>query len=297
MQVEKDLEIRDLIQSELTQTHSFSEKSKNTHHIMNPKSFSIIAIFGLLFSLNSGNAATIISSTFNGVTSGAVSTTGMADWGYVSVQGAVNDGLFDNQYNATPFGSVTRPNGANPDQVLTTVSLASTIGAVTLTENDGVTNTISGQGNAGVFSFDGNTAHGSYGSLSPAENNAWTMTFNDLGAGTHIITLYMGHTSDTRSFRMNYSASDGGLTTGSTTSGAISGLGSTLVFGTGKAFTYSIEVEMTTATGDLSLTFDSLSGGSGGALFSGYTVQTIPEPSVALLSSLGLLALLRRRRA
>jgi hypothetical protein len=256
-----------------------------------------LAAAGILASIGSAHAGTVIASTFNGVSSGVVSTTGLADWGYVHVQGAVNDGLFDNQYNATPYGSITRPNGANPDQVITTVFGSSTIGAVTLTENDGVTNTITGQSNAGVFSFDGNAAHGSYGSLSAAENNAWTMTFNDLGIGTHTITLYMGHTADNRSFRMNYSLADGGVTSGSTTSGAISGLGSTLAFSTGDAFTYSIEVETLTATGDLSLTFDSLSGSSGGALFSGYTVETVPEPSAALLGSLGLLALLRRRRA
>lgn len=250
-----------------------------------------------LAALPAAHAGTVIASTFNGVSSGVVSTTGLADWGYVSVQGAINDGLFDNLYNATSFGSVTRPNGANPDQVLTTVSLTSTIGAVTLTEGNGTDNTrISGQSNAGVFTFGGNASHGSYGGLAAAENNAWTMTFNDLGIGTHLITLYMGHTSDTRSFRMNYSLSDAGITASSTTSGAISGLGSTLAFGTGDAFTYSIEVETTTATGDLSLTFDSLSGSSGGALFSGYTVATIPEPASALLGGLGFLVLLRRRR-
>lgn len=264
---------------------------------MKNKTLSLTTVFIAVASVTAAHAGTIIASTFNGVSSGVVATTGLADWGYVNNQATINDGLFDNQYNATPYGSVSRPNGVNPDQIITTVSGTSTIGAVTLTENDGVTNTIAGQGNAGVFTFGGTLAHGSYGNLAAAENNAWTMSFNDLGIGTHTITLYMGHTADNRSFRMNYSLADGGLTAGSTTSGAISGLGSTLAFGAGDAFTYSIQVETTTATGDLSLTFDSLSGSTGGALFSGYTVATIPEPSAALLGGLGLLALLRRRRA
>lgn len=50
------------------------------------------------------------------------------------------------------------------------------------------------------------------------------------------------------------------------------------------------------ATDDLTLTFGGVSGGFGGAIFSGYTVTAIPEPSgMVLIHHAGMAFFLRQR--
>lgn len=237
------------------------------------------------------DAGTIVSSEFNGVTDAAVSTSSALDWGYFSNDG----GTFDGVYNAVPFGSLTNSGGT----IITTVSGASQIGAVTLTENDGVNDAISAQTNDANFTFDANASFGSYGGFAPNEPDIWTIKLNDLGVGTFTVTLYMGHSDNNRVFDVDYTLDDGGdVDSGTTTSPGIGTLGSTVTaYGTsGSSFTYDIVVTTTDPTADLTLTFGGVSGGFGGGIFAGYTV--VPEPgSLALLGLGGLLIGTRRRRA
>jgi hypothetical protein len=256
----------------------------------------LLTLAAILAALPVIHGATIVSATFNSVTNGAVSTTGLADWGYVNVDRPVNQGLFHGAtaaYNNLAYNLVNDVNSS----VITATSATPTVGTVTLREGNN-TDTLGGQQGTGSYTFGGNAAFGLYGGLAASEANVWNMTFNNLGIGTYDIVLYMGHTADNRSFKMDALLTDG-LTnpTDSETSGVISALGSTVAFGAGDAFTYNIRVTTTAATDDLSLTFSSVSGSTGGALFSGYTVAAIPEPASALLGGLGMLALLRRRRA
>lgn len=260
-----------------------------------------IPLLSLALAVMNTNAGVIVTSSFNGVTNGAVSTVGLSDWGYVS---SSNTGFLDSNlsgaglsYNNTPYGTITRDEG----DILTTVFGSSTIGLVTLTEGAGGTDTVGAQGNTSNYTFDGNMVYGSYGGFAPGEQDVWTLTLNDLGVGTFDITLYLGHSNTGRSMDMDVVLNDNGdiTSTTTTTGGSISGLGSTIAaYGTdGVAYTYDITVTTTNANSDLSITFgDTSGGGFGGAIFGGYTVFTVPEPSTTALLGIGGFALLLRRR-
>lgn len=201
----------------------------------------------------------------------AISTTGTLGWGYFSYDDVLNNGIFDSNlggsgasYNNTPFGSITR-NGDGA--TLTTVGGSYT--GVTLTEGAGGTDTLSAKGAASAYTFDGNTAHGNFGSLGGNEQNAYTITFNDLGIGTYDITIYMDHDNSGRVFDMDHNlAGETGTTTMSSSIGTLNG-------GSGTAFTYNIRITVTAATDDLSLTFGSISGGSGTGWLAGYSVTAV----------------------
>ena len=111
-----------------------------------------------------------------------------------------------------------------------------------------------------------------FGAWAPDEDNAATFTFSDLGAGTHVVRIYVGHSSNDRIFDMDYSvtASDGDLS-GNTVSSAITegDLHST----------YEIVFSTDDPGADLSLQFNSTSGGTGSGWIGGYVVETAAAPS------------------
>lgn len=202
-------------------------------------------------------------------------------------------GLFDVTHNNVLFDNLVNANTPTPDN-LTTVGGSSPIGEVRLTEGDGSTDVIDGRNLTSPFTFDGNASYGSIGSMAPGEDDVFTLNFNDLGVGNFLITLYMGHTADNRSFEMDVSGT--GVTAFSDTSGTISALGSTVNYGSGVAFLYQINVTTDASTDDLALTFGSISGSTGEGLLSGYTIA-IPEPSsFALMALAGISLFLLRRR-
>ncbi|MDA9260973.1 hypothetical protein N9P58_03805, partial [Puniceicoccaceae bacterium] len=193
-------------------------------------------------------AATVNSDGFSGLSNGTISTTGTADWGYVSVNGdgTTGPGLFDGSSDYSDQAYGTLDNGGS---VLTSVSGSSSIGAVKVTEN---TSAISGSNSASGLTFGGNAAYGSFRNFG-ATADAFTINFNDLGVGTFDITLYLGHTSATRDFTINYNLTDaGGDVSSSTASGLISALSSSVGFGSeGSTFAYTISVTTTDASADL----------------------------------------------
>lgn len=255
----------------------------------------LLTVTASLAALHAIQAATVVSSTFNKVDSGAVTTTGATGYGYLSFNDALSDGIFDSDlpgsYNNTAFNSLKNGSG----NTLTTVG--GTYTTVNLTEGFGATagtDLIDSRGNPSPYTFDGNTAHGSFGSFATSEQDVWTLSFNDLGIGTYDITVYLGHSSTSRVFNMDYYLT--GATSGTTTmSGNFASLGGTV----SNAVTYNIRVTTTAVTDDLSLVLGQGAGssGTGEGYLAGYKVVAIPEPSAALLGGLGMLALLRRRRA
>ena len=238
--------------------------------------FCILTTPLLALTLTSVSQAAIISSGFSGSSSLSVTTDGTADWGYVSDTGGIfgdnpTNTLYEDM-DGTPIVS------GSPYRGDVTVSETSVINPKTST--------------AVIYTFDGDNAIGAYGDLAGAEADAWQVTFNDLGIGKQTITLYMGHNNTDRVFDMDVSLADGGapLTT-TDTSAAIGTYGGAA---SGRAFRYDITVETTTASADLTLTFGSVSGGSGQAFWAGYTAT--PEPSSTALLGLGLSSLLLRRK-
>ena len=242
------------------------------------------------------------SSSFNvDPTTTSIDTTGdnVVDWGYFLPNA---DFLAGTQAANTNFDALVADNqSVNPDYLgpATNSKAVSGIGAVTITERDAAEYS-NGSTSLWQFTVDDGLApvSGTYTPLGAANGIAgsediFNITFNDLGAGTTTVTLYMAHSNTGRKFdaTVDLTAADGNAADAET-SVAIGGTGGTTYF------TYTAVVTTTDANADLSISIDSNSGGSGQFAFAGYTVTSpIPEPgSLALLGLGGLLVASRRRR-
>jgi len=258
---------------------------------MKPNKRPIIVLLAVgLAALSTAHAGTILTSGFGGVTTADVTLTGLAGYGFLSVNNpAVNNGLFGDGTSTTSglFSTISDQN-ATPN-VLTTVSGIDPI----LNDLRAATGA---QTPVGGITFGGAQAYGAYGGFPAGAGDLWSLDFANLAAGTYTISLFMGHSSDGRTFGLVADLT--GVATNTVNSGAISGLGSTAGSGAGNFTAFRYDINFTAAEGDdLTLKLTSTSGGAaGGAFFAGYTVALIPEPSTALLGGLGFLVLLRRRR-
>lgn len=252
---------------------------------------SVTCLLGMPFSM----AATIDSQTYNvDPSSTTIDTTlsNIVDWGYY-LPGA--DFLDETQPADTNFDDITAVGGTMDPA--TNSKAVSGIGAVTITENDGAEYSSGTSLALWDFTFnDGlaptsgtQTAFGAVNGVASSED-IFTITFNDLGVGTHTITLFMAHTATNRIFRSNLDvfAADGNVS-GNLTSAQIGGSGSTLYF------LYQAVVTTTDASADMDINIRSVSGSAGQFAFAGYTVSSVPEPSTAMLGLLGGLILLLRR--
>lgn len=250
------------------------------------------------------HSATIASSGFNvNPSSTSVDATGanVKDWGTFLSNADFLAGTGVDQQDNTNFDALKADfNTTNQTFAIdpaTNSKSASGIGDVIITERAEGEYT---NGSTSTWQFtvnDGTVTNGTYTPLGAVNGVAgnediFNITFNDVGAGQTLVTLYMAHSNTGRLFdaTVDLTASDGNVNQGVQTSAAIGGTGGTTYF------TYEIEIETTDALADLSISIDSNSGGAGQFAFAGYTVIAIPEPSVALFGGLGTLLLLRRRK-
>lgn len=268
----------------------------------------ISSIATIALANSSASGATISTVSFNNDPTTTVDTTSplITDWGYYRRTGTSGaDFLAGSQPDGTNFDSIQADwNGSSFLITNATNSKATSgIGAVTITERDTAEYT---NGETGNWSFvvgagDGTTESGNTFSTHGFANgigrgeNIYNITLNDLGLGTHIVTLYMTHSAQDRRFNATVDLfSVDGDQNGSLLSATIGGTNST------NFFTFTTEVIATNASDDLSISIDSNSGNFGQFGFGGYTVATlavpVPEPSSTALFGLGGLALLLRRR-
>jgi hypothetical protein len=248
----------------------------------------LTSAFTLLTAASYSQAAvTFNSDSFNGLASNNVDLTGLADWGYVSVQ----SGFMDDDPAAKLYSDLD--DGGAPATSVTTTFGSSTIGDVNYTEDDDVLSATNVPG----LNFGGSTAYGSFRNFGTTED-AFTIEFNDLGVGDFTITLYVGHTNTSRIYDMDFVGT--GAAGGTTVMSGNFGTYTTAVSG---MLAYTINVTTTDALDDVTLSMGNAagSGGSGAGFFSGYTVEetVVPEPSAfALLAGMfGLTWVMLRRRS
>jgi hypothetical protein len=284
-------------QGGLDRSHHYHTDLMNTQNssLLIKLPLSALAVMAAVVSAGTASAAITYNSSSWFGTEGAtaISTTGTYGYGYVN-DGTALKALFGHPSLGTPLNKAY-----NDIRLLDSTGNAYTETATVITTTGGtyngstviVSELATLQANAGtIYTFDGDAAYGGIGSWGTSDGNAFTVAFNDLGVGTFDITLYLGHSSDGRTWSTDYSLN--GAT--AVTVGA-GGTAASLNGGSGGALAYTINVTTTDAADDVSLTFSTTGGGSGTGYFAGYTVA-IPEPSVALLGGLGALMLLRRRR-
>ena len=242
------------------------------------KTIVLLAVAGLVLALApAAQAASLTSSTFTSVSLDSsnvdIDATGanVVDWGYYANSDTGRDDFatnpaFDNSKAASGIGAVNAVPGVVADATgsnsikLTGATNGDLWPRFTMTFDDG---TSTGTGTAVAIGA-------AFGGWAGDEDNGATITFNDLGVGTHTVSLYVGHTSASpyRIFDMDYavSASDGDLT-GNSISNSIS-----------SAYlnaTYEIVFSTTDADADLELQFNSTSGTGGSGWIGGYVVETV----------------------
>jgi hypothetical protein len=191
-----------------------------------------------------------------------------------TMSGAAVIGASGDQWNNLRFGGSVSGLG--------TVGLNKTTGSSSGVSFAATTGDGSGNdANTGLDLYDGNMF------LSPGNAGPSTITISGLGAGV-TIDLYLyagaGHTSGegaTFNFGSVKSATDPNVAEGAYAAGSNYVLFSGLV---------------ADGSGTISGTW-SRNSGSDYSAFDGMQIAVVPEPSVALLGGLGMLALLRRRRA
>ena len=223
---------------------------------------------------------------------------GNLDWGYFLPNADFLDGT---QPANTDFDDLTAGDGSIDPA--TNSKATPGIGIVTITERDVAEYSNGNTGSPWMFSFDDGLAPVS-GTQTPlgASNgigrteDIFTITFNDLTAGTNIVTLYMDHTATDRRFDavVDLTAADGNDTTSLLSPQVIGNDGDGY-------FTFTTEVNNALAGADLAITIDSAGGNFGQFQFAGYTVtapvtNAIPEPTSLLVGAIGLGALAARRR-
>ncbi len=251
----------------------------------------------------SANAATVNSSAFIGLgnTSYAVTTTGILGYGYIT--SSVNfRGPFGNiagqggnyVHSNVLFGDLERINSTfdGVDAGVKVTAVGGTYQNVYFTEN--ASNLVDSRTGTSSYTFGGTSTTGNIGQVANNDDDMFTLEFRDLGVGTFTVALYFDSIGDGLDYyQMDYALNGG---TFSSTTMATTGIQALTGNTTGDdLFAYTINVTNTSSTDDLSLRFGA-AGRAGNIYFGGYTVTAIPEPHVALIGSLGVLLLLRRRR-
>lgn len=263
-----------------------------TKHHMKKKQIqqTLTTALAMALSITTASAAvTEVSSNFTGSASAvSVDTTGanIVDWGYYDERTTfVADPNPDNSMSGSTIGfSITAGAVGNANtQDLPFYDLP----ANNYTFDNG-TSLVSGTQPGGTGAL--------FGNFGTTESNGFTIDFTNFGAGDHIVTIYAGHverndinSAPSRDLRMDYLITD--------VDGNASGLSDTgTVAGRTNNGTYTLAFTTTDANASLSLTLDSVSGDAGSGFISGYTFETVPEPSSTALLGLGGLALILRRR-
>jgi len=233
------------------------------------------------------SAATISTATFTSTTT-AVDLTSAEDWGYLDGALFGSNGASGNSYtyDGTTFDGGTVQSNRHS---------SGSMGAVTLLETGilGVKNDTNFEytfSNGTVPTSDTGlvTRAGGYGDH--RVEDLFTFTFNDVGAGDHVLDIYhsTGRGNQTIDFTTNISATDGNIVD-SVFTGSHSAAGS---------YVYSLAFSTSDASADVTINWNATAEDGGSDTLGAFVLNTtaIPEPSTTALLGLGGFALILRRR-